>query len=404
MDCLLNRPVDGAVLNFRRLLINKKSAYRNIGFSLWILTVLIISILVFIAPLKHSVTPTYHEAVERWLTAKSLYFHASYFYFPQFVLIFAPFHYLPMPFSDILWRIFQAGLLITGIWRMVKLLPSSERGIFFLYMSLVALTPCIGAMRDGQANVLFAALTVTSVVYLAESRWWLAAMCMISSLAIKPIGLVLISLAAICYRLTIRKLVICLCIFLLLPFFFADPSYVFSQYQQSFAHLFSASLTTENRFSDLNGLLRSLGMGLTGALSQGIRIIAGILVAGLWWKGSKRMSEPERSFLLLGLSTTYLMLFNPMTEVNSYVIVAPSIAYYAVYYLKMEVSPKLGWSLAFIGLSIGLLPELVRPFTKHLGLWWDPLTMMFFMIFLTSRILIKRPFERNIRDTKIAGF
>ncbi len=385
-------------------LVNKKAAYRNIGFSLWILTVLIISILVFIAPLKHSVTPTYHEAVERWLTAKSLYFHTSYFYFPQFVLIFTPFHYLPMPFSDILWRIFQAGLLITGIWRMVKLLPSSERGIFFLNMSLVAITPCIGAMRNGQANVLFAALTVNAVVYLAESRWWLAALCMISALAIKPLGLVLILLAAIGYRFTIWRLLTVFCIFLLLPFFFADSSYVFSQYQQSLVHLFSASLTTENRFSDLNGLLRPLGMGLTGTLSQSVRIMGGILVAGLWWKGCKRMSEPERSFLMLGLSTAYLMLFNPMTEVNSYVIVAPSIAYYAVHYLKIEINPKLGWSLAFMGLSVGILPELVRPFIKHLGLWWDPLAMIFFLIFLTSRILIKRPFERNVQDTKIAGF
>jgi alpha-1,2-mannosyltransferase len=404
LDCLLNRLVEGAVLNFRRLPVNKESAYLNIAFSLWILTVLIISILVFIAPLKHSVTPTYHEAVERWLAAKSLYFHTGYFYFPQFVLIFAPFHYLPVPFSDILWRIFQAGLLVTGIWRMVNLLPSSERGAFFLCMSLVAITPCIGALRDGQANVLFAALTVNSVVYLAESQWWLAALCMVSALAIKPIGLVLILLAAIGYRFTIWRLVIFFCIFLLLPFVFADPSYVFSQFQQSLAHLFSASLTTENRFSDLNGLLRPLGMGLTGPLSQGVRIMAGILVAGLWLKGSRRMSEPERSFLLLGLSTVYLMLFNPMTEVNSYVIVAPSIAYYAVHYLKMDISSKLGWSLAFMGSSIGLLPELVRPFTKHLGLWWDPLAMIVFLIFLSSRILINKPFERNIQDTRIPEF
>jgi alpha-1,2-mannosyltransferase len=373
---------------------NNKSVYRNIGFSLWILTVLIICVLVFIAPFKHSVTPVYHEAVERWVAAKSLYFDTinSFHYFPQFILFFAPFHYLPMPFGDIFWRIFQTGLLVTGMWRMVKLLPSSEKGLFFLYMSLVALTPCIGAVRNGQANVLFAALIVNSAVYLARSQWQLAALCMISTLAIKPLGLVLIFLAAIVYRPTIWRLVIGLCFFLLVPFFFADSSYVFSQYQQSVSHLFSSSLTTENRFSDLNGLLRSLGMGLTGTLSISVRIIAGIFVAGLWKKGSRRMSEPERSFLLLGLATAYLMLFNPMTEGNSYVIVAPSIAYYAAHYLKIEINPKLGGSLVFMGLSIGLLPELVRPFVEHLGLWWRPLMMIFFFALLTCKIMAGKPF------------
>jgi alpha-1,2-mannosyltransferase len=199
-------------------------------------------------------------------------------------------------------------------------------------------------------------------------------------------------LAAIVYRPTIWRLVIGLCFFLLVPFFFADSSYVFSQYQQSVSHLFSSSLTTENRFSDLNGLLRSLGMGLTGTLSISVRIIAGIFVAGLWKKGSRRMSEPERSFLLLGLATAYLMLFNPMTEGNSYVIVAPSIAYYAAHYLKIEINPKLGGSLVFMGLSIGLLPELVRPFVEHLGLWWRPLMMIFFFALLTCKIMAGKPF------------
>ncbi|HET6514177.1 MAG TPA: glycosyltransferase family 87 protein [Thermodesulfovibrionales bacterium] len=388
-------------------MVNKESLYLNIGFSLWALTVLIICILVFIAPLTHTVVPVYHEAVERWGASKSLYTDTAnyrYFYFPQFALIFSPFHCVPMPFSDILWRIFEAGLLVTGMWKMVKLLPSSDKESFFLCMSLVVLTPCIGAMRNGQANVLFAALMVYSIVALAQSRWWPAAVFMIFSLAVKPIGLVLILLAVIVYPLTIWRLVIGLCIFLLLPFLFADSSYVFSQYQQSLSYLLSSSLTAEYRFSDLNGLLRSLGIGLTGTVSQSIRIIAGILFAGLWWKGSKQMSEPERSFLLLGLTGSYLMLFNPMTEGNSYVIVAPSIAYYAIYYLKDKVNPKLGWSLVFMGLSIGLLPELLRPFVNYLGLWWHPLMMIFFLIFLSYKSLVSSPSEKKIQATQVSGY
>lgn len=83
------------------------------------------------------------------------------------------------------------------------------------------------------------------------------------------------------------------------------------------------------------------------------------------------------------------MLFNPMTEVNSYVIVAPVIAFYAVHFLKIEDSPVLGWGLALSGLSIGLLPEIFSHAVRGFGLLWDPLMVIVFFVFLVSIVLSK---------------
>jgi len=164
--------------------------------------------------------------------------------------------------------------------------------------------------------------------------------------------------------------------------------------------MLSSSLTTEHRFADINGLLRSLGIGISGLLSQSMRVIAGASIAVLWWISAKRMGEPERSLMLLAFAATYLMLFNPMTESNSYVIVIPSMAYYAVYYLKISRLPVLGWSLVFMGLSIGILPEMLRSWVPNLSLWWKPLMMVLFLAFLVWKVFAVDPSRPNYKYVK----
>jgi len=184
------------------------SSLRNIGFSLWLVVVLAICILVFLAPMKRSVVPGYHEAAENWISHESLYFESkhAYFYFPQFALLFVPFHYLPTPYGDILWRLFQSALLVAGIWRMVNLSESTDKGFTFLCVSAIAIAACIGAIRNGQANVLLAALMIHSTASLARSQWWLAAFCMGVALVVKPLALVFILLAIIAYHSTIQHM------------------------------------------------------------------------------------------------------------------------------------------------------------------------------------------------------
>lgn len=369
----------------------KAGLHLKIAIYLWGAATSIISLLVFLAPYKRTVTPVYHEAVERWLAGQSLYVgdHA-FFYFPQFVFVFLPFHLLPVPIGDIFWRIASAALLSWGIWRIVSLAHTPQNTRLFLYASLIALTPSLGAMRNGQANVLFAALTVHAVASLSKAHWWIAIICMVAALIVKPIGLVMILLATVIYRPIIGRLAVGVIIFLILPFFFAESAYVFSQYREVLDHLFSYSVVTVHRFADLNGLLRTLGIGLVGSVAQIVRVSAGLLTMIIWWIGAKQLREPQRSWLLLGLTTTYLMLFNPMTEGNSYVIVAPILSLYAGRFILIEGHSKLGWGLVFMGVSIGILPEIVRSVDRNFGLWWRPLMMLIFSGVLTYISISRR--------------
>jgi alpha-1,2-mannosyltransferase len=377
--------------------ISPKSAKADVplrwAIFLWALVLLFIEAGVVFHLSKRSVTPVYHTGVERWLAGQSLYFTGSpnlsegLHYFPQFVFLFLPFHFLPAPAGDAVWRLVSTSLLALALWRLVHLWDSRQSSRLFLYATLIIMIPSVDALRNGQANVIFAAFTVHAAVDLARSRWWPASLWLLGGLVAKPLGLVTILLAVLVYRALIWRLALGMIVFLVFPFLTAADSYVWLQYRQAVRHLFDLSVITENRFADLNGLLRALGVALTGRASQIVRAGAALLTAIVWWIGAKRMREPERACLLLGLATTYLMLFNPMTEENSYVIVVPVLAVYALRLLVAEGRPVLGWGLVFAGVSMGVLPEPLRRVDPTFGLWWRPIVMLLF-----AAVLIRSAF------------
>ncbi len=78
-------------------------------------------------------------------------------------------------------------------------------------------------------------------------------------------------------------------------------------------------------------------------------------------------------------------------ESHSYAIVAPPLAILAASWLSSERTARLGWGLAFVLLSIGVFPELFSRIDRNLGLWWDPLMMIFVSGIVASRILRRQP-------------
>ncbi len=369
--------------------------YPAAGLSVWAGAVLIIGIMVYRAPLDHSVTPVYHEAVAKWLAAAPLYRDYSFHYPPQFVLFFLPFHSMPPAAGDILWRCISSGLLAWSLWRIIALAPD-PRGTLFLCATWIALLPGLAAMRNGQANVIFAAFTTLAAANLARARWWPASVYLVGAIAAKgAIGLVMLLLAAAWYRPLVWRLALALGIFLVIPFLFYDRAYVLSQYQQYGEHLRALSVN-ERHFANAEELFRKFGIGLTEKASLLASIGAGFATLIAWLIGARRKTEPERAMLLLGLSTTYLMLFNPMTEINSYVIVAPVLAFYAVQAMQDRRNHVFGYGIAFIGLSIGGFPEIFRGFDRDLDLWWPPLMIAPFGALLVYSIFS----DRLIRSTQ----
>jgi hypothetical protein len=246
-------------------------------------------------------------------------------------------------------------------------------------------------VRNGQTNLAFGGLCLLAGCFLAQSRWKSAAACLVALVAVKPLGLVPILLAPWVYRPVLRPLLIGLAILAAAPFLFAGPPYAAAQYRAAWAHVASWSGTTEHRFADLTAMLRTADLPLGAPAALLLRALAALATFGLWLVAGARWREPWRALALVLLSTIYLMLFNPMTEKNSYAIVAPVFAVTAVVCLAEERNRRFGWLLAFADVSIGIFPELFGHVDKGFGLWWDPLVVTAAGAILAYAIATRRP-------------
>ena len=224
-----------------------------------------------------------------------------------------------------------------------------------------------------------------------RARRWPAAACLALLITVKPLGLVLLIFSAVVYPRLRGPVAVAAVALAAVPFLFGPPDYVVAQYRDAYRHLVTLSGTTEHRFADLSGLLRSVDVEISVRVSQAARILAGAVTLLLAVLASSNSNGPRRALSLVVLFGVYLMLFNPMTEKNSYAIVAPPLAITAMSWLCSRPTARLGWGLVFALVSIGIFPEVFSRIDRNFGLWWDPLMMVFVYGALAWRILRRQP-------------
>jgi len=177
-----------------------------------------------------------------------------------------------------------------------------------------------------------------------------------------------------------------------LPFLFAPPAYVLAQYHDAAVHLSSWAGTSESRFADLAALLRRFGGAVSPGAATAVRAAAGVAVLALWLAAARRRAEPCRALTLALLASTYLLLFNPMTEKNTYAIAAPAMGVAAGCAFADGRRSPFGWLLGAALVSIGVFPEAFHRLDPGFGLWWDPLALSAVAIAVVAGILRrKRP-------------
>jgi alpha-1,2-mannosyltransferase len=348
---------------------------------IWLVPALVISVLVAYNPLRHTVTPVYHQTCADWWAGRGIYTGTGgIHYLPQFALIFTPFYWLPAPVGDILWRVCGAVLLAAGVWRFQRELFGADISRAFLYASILTMPLCLDALRNGQANFMLAALMLHAAACLPRRQWWPAAVLMVLAFGVKPLGVVVLLLSVVVYAPLRWRLIPALAALVLLPFLFSPAAYVISQYRAFFANMQVCAAIAEHRFADISGVIRTFGWELPNGVSKLVRVAAGGVTLGLWLIGARRLCGTFLAMWLLALTAGYLMLFNPLNEVNSYVILAPALGLWAVAALDSPPNRRLGWLMASISLSMSLLPNLLRPvFGNYFALFWHPVVTAVFI-------------------------
>jgi len=224
------------------------------GVALWLLALTVVGVLVCLDPVRRSVTPVFHLASERWWIRHPLYSDPRGFhYLPQFALLFAPFHALPLPIGDLLWRALSVAAVLAGCRSLARraISEDADRGerVFGLAL-LLSIWPCLGAIRNGQTNLAFGGLLVLCAALLAAERWTPAAAVLVLLLAVKPLGLVVVLLAPWGYPRLRARLAAGLAVLAAIPFLFAPPGYVLAQYRGAVVHIASRSAKRDSLVAD----------------------------------------------------------------------------------------------------------------------------------------------------------
>jgi alpha-1,2-mannosyltransferase len=365
------------------------STWRLLSLILWIVPLAAISIMVIARPGHRSVTPVYHQAVDQWWARQPLYEGATGFhYLPHFTAVFIPYHCAGNRVGDVLWRC-TAGLgLAAGLWLFCGAITHRrpDRWRAFVLASLYALPLSLAALQNGQANAHFGVLLLLAAWCLHARKWAAAVVCLWLAAAIKPLGLAALGLAWAAYPQLWWRLALGLPVFLVFPFAFGPPGYVWSQCLAAWDNLRLCSVASEHRFADLNGLLRTFGIPLAGMASLAVRAGAGVSLMLFCYFGARRAAEPRRALLWLCAAVGFLMVFNPMTEANSYVILAPALGLMALWELTRG-TPSLGWLLGGMALTMGVLPNLLRPlFGNAFALAWHPAMTIGFLSVLVWQV------------------
>jgi hypothetical protein len=369
----------------------------------WIVFFSAVAILVAHNPMAHEDCHVYAAASHDWWAGQDVYGHNvridGFLYLPQFAILYTPFYLMGPLIGGLAWRAMAWILYATGMWRISKVLAPHHYLAIFALATAAAMPQGVASLRNGQANLHIAGLMLQTGAELSQRNWWRATFWLVAGVVIKPIMIVMLLLSAAVYRPLIPRLIVGVIFVALLPFATQRTDFVISEFR-AYNDVLKVSSEPPNFYCNIRGLIGHMGLiaHLDWKMSQTTFKVMSLLAAGatLWLclQGSWRRSESVRVYYLLGFAAVFLMLFNPRTESNSYVILAPIVALPAAVLVCILHRPRPAMWLYVLSFML-LCDGWAYKWTEN---WLKPLTCVI-MWALLIRQLLRPPTDIELAPT-----
>ncbi len=362
-----------------------------------VLTLMLVNVLLPVR--ERTVTGAYRSGAQQWLQGADLYNTNSihgFLYLPSTAILFAPIASLPYTLGELVWRCICIGSIAWAIWRLARFAGQGGRWELFPLMTLVAIPPLLSSARNGQMNLPLAACMVFSAVNLAEKRWWRSAFFLALGVALKPHMIVAMLLTAGVSRSMAWRCGIGLAAVLLLPFLLGSPAYNARQYSLFYETAVKSSQPEQfanldpganNAFVDVFGMTTGLGLHVPDPVRTVIRLAAAVAALVATWYGFVRWGHQRGAVLLLVMASSYLLLFNPRTENNTYALLAPSLAVFAAWTMLVERKHLQAGFIIVVSIGLMLSYEITRGSTIRLS----PMLCLLFVIYVLYRLVSGKP-------------
>ena len=315
----------------------------RLAWLFWLLGIAYLCVYIFTS--SHlNVDVIYLNAGKHWLEGKPLYDGSGqgFVYFPQSAALFSLFTLLPYKMAAILLRVLYVAFLSLGLWYFRLTLEVRHKSLF-LVMSLICYIIALGALKLAQLNVVVSIFSLFSVICIAHERWSMASFLMVLSIIIKPTMAPFFLVFVVLYPVKLR-VTLFLIIGFIFPFILQSPSYVMSQYIAyiQYYHVL-VNTTTSTGWANLLGVFNILfGIEIPNRFLPLVSVVFGILTFFICLYCKKHFSHKIGILLIYTFCACFLMLFNPRTENNAYIILAPAIVWLAYYYMQHHHNTIIG--------------------------------------------------------------
>lgn len=310
----------------------------KITFFLWLIYAVV---MIFVVGHHRTVSINYWIAANQWIAEQPLYSQggAGFIYLPQSAILYALLTPFSFDRSEELWRLLSLGIFIWGLYKISELISAPKGQQFppkgdkftsaFLVLTLIAIPLCFDSIRNGQAHLIDTGLMMLATYSIGKQHWQQAAFLMVLAFFIKPTAIVFLLLVMGVFFLELGLYcLLWLSAFMFLPFLTASASYVISQYQGCFTMLLkAATLGHSQDWAQFFNLIAQTGWEMPHSLQNVIRISAALLVLVGGYVIKNKYDLADIALWLLMLAMVYLMLFNPRTENNDYMMLAPVLGY-----------------------------------------------------------------------------
>ncbi|MDJ0973566.1 MAG: glycosyltransferase family 87 protein [Planctomycetota bacterium] len=358
---------------------------RRVTWGLWVLVFVVLTIVAANGN-DRGVTDVYEMAAKRWVDGESLYgggYH-GFLYAPPSAVVYVPFLYPEPIFGSFLWRLAGVALFATGLFRLARHGGRERSSIVFAVLTWLVLPVTLSSLRNGQSNLHLAGVLLHAAVELGRARRGATAAWLCAGWVFKPIVLVPMLLAIVHDRSLAWRLAVGTVVVALLPFLTASPGYVIEQYQAYGPKLTAAGDPGETVYTNIEGLVRVAGHPVPHPLRRPLQAVGALLALGLFWWARRRVPRQDVGILLCTVATSYLMLFNPRSEANSYVLVAPWMALAAAEAWVRGGSRVRAAALSAMCLGLGS-DNYGRAFHRLTSKWFKPALVMLFLALTAPR-------------------
>jgi len=356
----------------------------------WVVYAVVIAAVVVFDDDIHSVMKIYREAAADWWRGDPLYDprpRNGFFYLPHAAMAFIPYTWFPERIGEVVWRWTMLAALAWSVWGLAGMFGGARPRWTFLTATVVTAAASFSAVAYGQSNTLLAAFLVLAVVALGQAAWKAGALWLLLALVAKPVGLVPFLLAGACYA---RRLAVPLVVgFALLAgvsFLHPKDDYEEEQYALFYQTMQVAQNTKKkHRFCDVQGIIQPFGLEVPGRAMNVLRALAALAALLLAWRAVRHYDAPRGAFVCLLLAVLYLLLLNPRTETNSYVMLAPFVGILLAAAVVRAGFGRRFWWLA--ALAVILTVENLGPLHQVAQPWLKPAATLAFAAWLIRDVL-----------------